>query len=215
MLPKKGIKMGILKKLFASGPKLTKLLVARIVADEDHRYFISFSINDPKVKNCEFVRLILHYYAKLLFNFDPSNREMSHAASILKSMVQSLLNKGIRKHSNVLKDADIDDVAKIISTHPQNLPREIVATLYFVDEFRRAITTDIPRNVYAQHMVFSVAVLIQAALNEMDQDSIYLLNRSLTIMNEFYDSGVSYSDIKCLESVPHDAYLSAKKGEKR
>lgn len=203
--------MGFLKNIFTGGPKSQIIVVAKIVADEDHRYFISFAKNDPKVKNCEFVRLILHYYAKMLFNFDPSDREMLHAASILKSMVQSLINKGITKNSDILKDADIDDVAGMTSCQPQNLPREIVATLYFVDEFRRAITTHIPRNVYTQHMVFSVAALIQAALIEMDQDSVDLLNRSLSRMNKNYGSGVSYSDIQCLESVPHDAYLSAKK----
>ena len=205
--------MGFLKKLLGLGPNLTKLLSARIVLDEEHRYFISFSKHHPQLQLPEFVRLILHYYAKILFNFDPSDPEMSQSAFILMNMIQSLLDKGIRKDSNILHDAEIDDVAKIVSSSPSNMPREIVTTLFFVDTTRRHIMTDIPRNVYVQHMVFSVAALIQAALIELDQDCIDVLNRSLSNMNEAYDSGQSYSDMQTLAAIPTGAYLSAIMGE--
>ena len=93
------------------------------------------------------------------------------------------------------------------------MPREIVATLFFVDTTRRHITTDIPRNVYAQHMVFSVAALIQTTLIELDQNCIDVLNRSLSSMNEAYDSGQRYSDMQNLSAIPTKAYLSAIMGE--
>lgn len=205
--------MGFLKKLLGIEPNLTKLISARIVTDEEHRYFISFSKHHSQLQLPEFVRLILHYYAKTLFNFDPSDPEMSQSALILKNMVQSLLDKGIRKDSNILQDAEIDDVAKIVSSSPEDMPREIVATLFFMDTTRRHITTDIPRNVYSQHMVFSVAALIQATLIELDQDCIDVLNRSLSNMNEAYDSGQSYSDMQNLVTIPTGAYMSAIVGE--
>ena len=205
--------MGFLKKLLGLEPNLIKLLSVCIVTDEDHWYFISFSKHHPQLQLPEFVRLILHYYAKILFNFDPSDPEMSKSAFILKNMIQSLLDKGIRKDSNILQDAEIDDVAKVVHSSPRNMPREIVATLFFVDTTRRHITTDIPRNAYAQHMVFSVMALIQAALIELDQDCIDVLNRSLSSMNEAYDSGQSYSDMQNLTTIPTEAYLSAIMGE--
>jgi len=205
--------MGFLKKLLGLEPNFIKLLSARIVTDEDHSYFISFSKHHPQLQLAEFVRLILHYYAKILFNFDPSDSEISQSAFILKNMIRSLLEKGIRKDSNVFQHAEIDDVAKIVSSSPGNMPREIVATLFFVDTTRRHITTDIPRNAYAQHMVFSVAALIQASLIELDQDCIDVLNRSLSKMNEAYDSGQSYSDMQNLAAIPTGAYLSAIMGK--
>jgi hypothetical protein len=161
----------------------------------------------------EFVRLILHYYAKILFNFDPSDPEMSQAALILKNMVQSILDKGIRKDSNILQNADIDDTAKMVSSPPGNKPREVVATLWFVDTTRRHIITDIPKNAYAQHMVFSVVALIHAALIELDQDCVDVLNNTLSRMKEAYDSGQSYSDMQNLAAIPTEAYLSAMTGE--
>jgi len=205
--------MGFLKKLLGHEPNLIKLLSARIVTDEDHRYFISFSKHHPQLQLPEFVRLILHYYAKILFNFDPSDPEMSQSAFILKNMIRSVLDEGIRKDSNILQIADINDVAMMVFSAPENKPREIVATLFFVDTTRRHITTDIPRSAYAQHMVFSVMALIQAALNELDQYCIDVLNRSLSSMNEAYDCGQSYSDMQNLAAIPTSAYMSAIMGE--
>ena len=201
--------MGFLRKVLGLEPNLIKLLSTRIVTDEDHRYFISFSKHHPQLQLPEFVRLILHYYAKILFNFDPSDQEMYQSAFILRNMMKSVLRKGIRKDSNILFDADINDVATMDSSAPGNKPREIVATLFFIDTMQRHITTDIPRNVYAQHMVFSVMALIQAALNELDQECIKVLNRSLSNMNEAYDSGWSYSDMNNLVTLPVAAYWAA------
>ena len=201
--------MGFLKKLLGLEPNLIKLISARIVTDEEHQYFISFSKHHPQLKLPEFVRLILHYYAKILFNFDPSDPEMSQSAFMLKNMIRMVLNEGIQKDSNILQSADIDDVVTMVSSAPANKPREIVATLFSRDTVQRQITTDIPKNVYAQHMVFSVITLIQAAVSGIDQDCIDVLNRSLSDMNDAYDSGESYSDIQNLSSIPTKAYMSA------
>jgi len=200
---------GFLKKLFGLEPRLIKLLSAHIVTNEEHRYFISFSRHHPQLQEPEFIRLILHYYAKILFNFDPSDQEMSQSALILRNMMDAVLAKGIRKDTIIFQSANIDDVAKIVSSPPRNVPREIIATLFFVNTTQRHLATDIPRNVYAQHMVFSVIALLQATLKEIDQEWIDILNESLINMNLAYDSGKSYSDIKNLGAVPNKAFLSA------
>jgi hypothetical protein len=149
----------------------------------------------------------------MLFIFDPSDPEMSQSAFILKNMVRSVLATGIHKDSNILQSADINDVAMVVSLPPRNVPREIVATLFFVNTTQRHIATDIPRNVYAQHMVFSVMALLQAVLREIDQECIDVLNRSLANMNAAYDSGQSYSDMQNLSAIPTRAYMSAIMGE--
>lgn len=204
--------MGLLKKLLGLEPQLVKLLSARIVTDEDHKYFVSFAKHHPQLQSPEFVRLILHYYAKILFNLGSSDPEMSQSAFILRNMVASILDKGIHKDSNILHDADIDDVAMMVSSPPRNAPREFNAALFFVNTTQRQITTDIPRNAYAQHMVFSVMALLQAALKEIDQEFITVLNRSLMNMNASYDSGQSYSGLQNLAAVPTGAFISAVTG---
>lgn len=205
--------MAFLKKLLGLEPNLVELLSARIVTDEHYRYFIAFSKCHPQLQLPEFVRLVLHYFAKMLFNFDPYDPAMSQSASVLRNMMHSVLAKGIHKGSNILQAADIDDIALMVSSPPRNVPREIVATLFFVNTMQRHISTDIPRNVYAQHMVFSVMALLQAVLSQIDQECVDVLNRSLTSMSAAYDSGQSYSDMQNLAAIPTRAYMSAIVGE--
>ena len=133
--------MGFLKRALGFEPTPIKLLSASIVTDEDHRYFVAFDKHHPQLQLPEFVRLILHYYAKLLFNFDPSDPGMSQSAFILKNMVHSVIAKGISKDSNIFQIADIDDAATMVSSSPSNVPRKIVATLLFVSTTERQINT--------------------------------------------------------------------------
>jgi hypothetical protein len=198
--------MRLLTKLFVKKRKEVKLLGARIVTDEDHRYFVSFSKYHPNVHQPEYVRLILHYYAKILFSFDPSDLRTCESPLILQQMIQSLLGKGIRKDSNIMRDADIEDVARLVSAPPGNIPREIIVTLSFDNSDQRRIATQIPKTIHTQHMVFSVAALIQATLMKLDQSWITVLNDSLLNMNKAYDSGQSYSNIA---SIPAEAYFGA------
>jgi hypothetical protein len=191
---------------------LIKLLSARIATDEDHRYFISFSKHHPQLEQSEFVQLVLHYYAKMLFNFDPSDPEMSNSAFILKNFIDLVISNGIRNNSNIFQIVDIDDVVMMVSSPPRNVPRESVATLFFVSETQRQINTDIPNDFYAQHVVFSVMALLQTVLSEIDQESVDILIRSLANMNASYESGRSYSDMQNLATIPGEAYMSAVMG---
>jgi hypothetical protein len=205
--------MGFLKRLLGLEPNLTKLISATIVTDEDYNYFVTFSKHHPQLQLPEFVRLVLHYYAKMLFNFDPSDPEMAQSATILKKMMDRVLTVGIKKDINILDVADISNVARIVSSKPHNVPRQIIATLFFVNTTQRHITTDIPLNVYAQHMVFSVMVLLQSILKEINGDCIDVLNRSLKNMQSAYNSGQFFLEMQNLTAVPTTAYLSAIMGK--
>lgn len=139
--------MGLLKTMLGLEPKLIKLITANIKTNEEHHYFVSYSKDHPQLQSPEFVRLILHYYAKILFNFDPRDPGMSQAAAILKNKDQSLLATRIRKDSNILKEADIDDVASIVSFEPKNKARAITATLLFKDMRQRVIPLQYRKNL--------------------------------------------------------------------
>jgi hypothetical protein len=204
--------MGILKRILGLEPQLTKLLSAKIVTDEAHKYFVSFSKHHPQLRSPEFARLVLHYYAKTLYNLGSSGSELMQSASILMNLMRSVLAQGIERNADVLRLAGIDDVASIVATLPRHIPREFCATLYFIDTTRRHITTDIPKNGYAQHMVFSVMALLQATLKELDPHSIRVLSESLKRMNNAYESGQSISDLRALTAIPNAAFLSAVTG---
>ncbi len=205
--------MGFLKRIMGLEPKLMKLLSARIIIDEDHRYSVSFRKHHPDLKMPEFARLVLHYYAKMLFNFDPADPKMALVADFLQAAMRNVLAQGIRSDSDILQAADIGDVARVVGLPPHNIPREITATLYFVSAIHRHIITNVPRNIYAQHAAFSVFALLQAALKEMDGVCLDILQKALSEMNARYESGESYSELSNLSVIPNMAYVSATMGD--
>jgi hypothetical protein len=198
--------MGLLTKFFGGEPKETKLVGVSIVTDEDHRYFVSFCKYHPQVHAPDYVRLVLYYYAKILFSFDPSGQQMSESGSILQQLIETSLFKGIRKDSNIMRDVDIEDVARMVSAPPGNVPRQIAAILFLDSSTRRHVTIRIPKNANAQHMLFSVAALIQATLTKLDEQWVNVLSDSLSTMNKAYDSGQSYSNVT---AIPAEAYVAA------
>jgi hypothetical protein len=205
--------MGFLRKLLGLEPRLLKLVSTQIVTDDEYRYFVTFSQHHPQLQLPEHVRLVLHFYAKILFNFDPSNEEMAQAARQLKEMMDRLLVDGVEKGSQVFSAVGIADLARMTTVRPTNRPREIVAVLYFVDTIQRHITTDIARDLYVQHAVFSVFALLQAVLTHVDEECVDTLGRALANMNRVYDLGQSYSELQNLAAIPTQAYLSAIAGE--
>lgn len=201
--------MGFFKKLLGVEPRAIALLKCNILADEDHRYFVTFNKLHPNVQRPEFVRIILHYYAKMLYNFDPSDEEAAKSAAILQSLVDSLLTVGIRLDSDILPLVNLDDVVQMVDMPPQNNPRKISTTLYFVSPTQRYVTTEFPREVYHQHLVFSFFALLKASLHEMDSECVDILDRALRTMNKAYDSGESFSSMESMARIPTEAYLSA------
>ena len=186
-----------------------KLLSATIIISEDHRYFVSFERHDPDLQMTEFVRIVLHYYAKMLFIPDPSESEIAEAAVFLRDAMQHVIDDGISTDSNIFRAADIDDVAELVESPPADIPRKIVADLYFVSAVQRHITTEIPPNVYMQETIFSVLALLQAALKELGEENARVLHRSLSRMNELYASGHDYTDVQNVSRIPTSAYADA------
>ena len=204
--------MGFFKRLLGLEPNLTKLLSADIIADEDHRYFVSFHKHHPDLQLPEYARILLHYYAKMLFNLDPLDADAAVAGHHLVDGMEMVLGEGVSKDSNILRAADIDDVAAIVQSPPKNTPRRIIATLYFVNVTMRHITTDIPSNIYLQQTVFSVFVLLQRVLDEIDEETATILEAALRKATDAYQTG-SYSELQELSTVPNTAYLNAVMGD--
>lgn len=197
--------MGFLKRLLGLEQN-NILLSAAIIADEDHRYYVSFEKHHPDLQIVEFVRIVLHYYAKMLFVPDKSMAEFS---ILLLSSMQGVIDSGISKDSNIFHAADIDDVAAIVKKSPTNMPRKFIASLCAASQVQRHIKTTIPRNAYMQHSVFSVFALLDAVLKKLDAEMIGLLDKSLTGMNEIYAAGHDFRKLENLTAVPNAAYANA------
>jgi hypothetical protein len=200
--------MSLLARLFRPRPNLVGLLRASITVSEQNDYHITFQPLHPKLQSPEYIRLALHHYAKMLFNFAPGTNDML-SAYILKGMVDKLVAHGLTKELKLFEVVDIVDVARLVAAPPADRPRKLVLTLYFVDVLNRAITTRLSMRIYQQQVVFSVIALLQATLDILDAVEVQILDKALELMNAAYSSGTSFSDLRNLVRMPNQAYLDA------
>jgi len=197
--------MRILKNLFGFGPKQIPVLKAIITFDEDNNASVEFEKLHPELKSPEYIRMVLHYYAKMLLIIDPDQPGSVFAHNQLLTSVDSISNANLKGGPNVLKIADINNVVKL--SKPEGKCHRFVATLFAISGAVRHITATIPVKGNLQHLAFSVPVLIQGALQYLDDEEIGTLQLALKWMNEQYRGGADFSNMKTWESVPINAYL--------
>lgn len=197
--------MGFLKKIFGIEPSLPKLVSAIITFDEDFNFNVAFVKEHPQLENLELIRLVLHYYAKTMLNL---GNKSAGVVALFEGM-NAVVRNGIDRATDVLYVADIDDTVNLVEFLPASGARKISATLYFVDEMRRGITTQIPFKGYEQDLVFSVFALLQTTLNHLDDYWIACLHRALKSMNSAYSRSADFSSFSAAEKIPNDAFISA------
>ena len=205
--------MGLLKNIFGnSGPTLIPILKTVIIFDENNNVSVEFEKLHPKLKTPEYIKIALHYYAKILVNIDPEQTESSFAYKTLFSAIDNIIQANLKENSNILNIANIDDVVRL--SKPKDDKYRYVANLFAIGGAIRHITTDIPLRGYLQQIVFSVPVLIQGVLQYLNEEEIKTLQLALKFMNEQYKNSFNFSDLSRWESIPNNAFLGAITGYK-
>lgn len=184
------------------------LLKAIIAFDENDNATIQIEKLNPEIKNDEYIRLVLHYYAKILYNFDPNQPEANQAYDLLLTATEDISEANLSDNPNILELADIDDVVTLVE-NPIEQKYRFVGTLFAGIGVERYVKTKIPLKLYLQHMAFTVPILIQGILHSLNINEIEILQLSLKSMNKQYGSGVDFRKLKNLVSVPIKAYISA------
>jgi len=197
------------------GPNWVRLVSARISADEDYRYFVSLMRHHGQVQPFEFVRLLLHYYARVLFLFDPANEQMVQAANELKEMMRGIFSRRVDADCDILQRAGIAGTMALVTSEPQKNRREIITTLYYLSinllKGELYLKADIPKYASIQHMVYSVLALLQSILPELDVRSVNVLNYAVGEMNKAYDAGKGFSELHNMSAIPTEAFNAAAK----
>ncbi len=208
-------KLEWLKRVLGLGPNWVKVVSASITVDEECKYFVSLIRHHSQVRPFEYVRLLLHYYARVLFLFDPANEEMVQSASRLKEMMGAIFARRVDAACDVLQRAGVDGEMTLVTSEPQENRREIIATLYYVSmsflKGKLYLKADIPKDAAIQHVVFSVPALLQSILPQLDGPSINILNYAVGEMNKFYKAGRSFSDLSNMSAIPTEAFDAAAK----
>ena len=215
MRASKESKWGWLKRIVGLGPNWVRVVSACISADEEYRYFVSLIRYHSQVQHFEYVRLLLHYYARVLFLFDPANEEMVQSANRLKEMMSAIFGRRVDHGCNILQRAGIDGKMTLVTSEPQKNRREIITTLYYLSinllKGELYLKADIPKDATVQQMVYSVPALLQSILPELDGRSVNVLNYAVREMNKAYDAGKSFSDLHNMSAIPTEAFDAAAK----
>jgi len=200
-----------LKRALGLGPKWVRVVSARIVADEESRYFVSLARYHPQVQPFEYVRLLLHYYARVLFLFNPADERMMQSAKDLKEMMRVIFNRRVDAGRDVLQRAGIDGAMTLVTSELQKNRKEIFITLYYLKRGELYLKAEIPKEATVQQMVYSVPALLQSILPELDGRSVNVLNYAVKEMNKAYDAGKSFSELHNMSAIPTEAFDAAAK----
>ena len=204
-----------LKRMLGLGPNWVRVVSACISADEEYRYFVSLMRHHSQVQPFEYVRLLLHYYARVLFLFDPAKEQMVQSANGLKEMMGVIFGKRVDTDCDVLQRAGIDGTVTLVAAEPGKNRREIITTLYYLSinlmKGELYLKADIPKDVSVQHMIYSVPALLQSLLPELDGRSVNVLNYAMGEMNKAYDAGKSFSELPNMSSIPTESFDAAAK----
>lgn len=199
--------MGLLKNLSSFRKKQIPILKAIIIFDEDDNVSIEFEKLHPELKSVEYIKIVLHYYAKMLFLLSSSSQsEAFFIQNLLLDSVDNIANTNLKNNPDILKIADINDVIKL--SKPKEHCHCYIAMFFGISGLERHITTDMPTKGYLQHLGFSVPVLIHGVLQYLNNKEIETLQLALKWMNGQYRSGVDFGNLKTWESVPASAFFS-------
>ena len=198
-----------LKRILRLGPNWVPLVSAQVHAGEDHHYYISLQRHHPQVQPFEFARLLLHYYARVLFLFDPSDARMIQSARGLVDLMRIIFSRKVDAECSVSQRAGIQENMTLLSSEPQKKGRAISMTLYYLSRDKVYLKADIPREASVDQVVYSVPALLEHILPELDGRSVNVLNYAMGRMNEAYKGGRSFSELRNLSEIPVEAFQAA------
>lgn len=198
--------MSILSLIFGTN-KLPPVLKATITFDVNNNASVQLEKLHPQTPIFEYIKIVLMMYAKMLANLDPNDNESFPASQLLITAMKNIAKAKLKSDSNILKLANIDDVVNY--TTPKGKTFEIVATLFAPSGIFRHIKTDIQWGYTLQQTIFSVPVLIQEIIKFLGVEEIRILQRALDDMNQHYESGFNYNDLRTWSSIPNNAFFSA------
>lgn len=181
------------------------ILRAKILVTPGNEYNITFEKLHPQLQRAEYIRLILCYLAKVLFNF--GSGEIFATSELLKE-ISFIQREDITKKTNIIKKAELSDLVKVVDVIKSQHQVYTIDLVFHSPEYQTAVTK-FPLKAVQQQVVFSIPVLIQAVITKLDEEELGVLTKSLRTMYNAYNSGVSFSTLSNMGSVPNEAYLSS------
>jgi hypothetical protein len=185
--------------------KSPPLLGVQIFATDDHHYSVEIAWVNEQVGNVELVRLVLHYFAEVLYRFGDSRDGWRPAALELRLTMARVCRAAMPARTDLLRAAGLGEAVTVDDGRPVKAAHRIQATLYFVSLSHRGMRAEFPERLPARHALCSVFVLIHDVLARLSPSDSALLWKSLSHMQAMYAAGYAYTDADNLSLVPNEA----------
>ncbi len=177
-----------------------QLVSARIIAAEE-RYAVLFTARGEAGED-DYVRFVLHYYARVLFELVRTARSARELPAIIDAVSSSPLHR----------DADVFNVAGVTGTlcrtidEPHAAEAECILSSTAHREFH--LRGDFSR-LGTRALIRTVIAVIQATVQRLSPEMIDTLTLALANMNASYGVTHRYSDAHSLDQVPANASHAA------
>ena len=177
-----------------------ELLSARVLLNDDHAAVI-FSPRGV-VGEDDYVRFVLHYYARALFELV----RVSRSARDLPALIDAIAEGGVSRESDLFAMSGLSGSLCRLIDHPQASEADCMLFSTAHREFH--LRGDFSR-LDSRTLIRSVIAVIQAVLERVSPEMIDLLTMALANMNASYGVTHRYSDAHSLDQVPANAYHAA------
>lgn len=196
--------MGLLARLFRRPAReLPPLLSARVLVADGDTYGVRIDRFNEDLCGSEYLRLVLHYYAEVLFRCATLPGPWSAVGDSLRSMMRGVAVALCDAAPEPLTGAGLDELT---IKDPAQMPatREIRATLLLDRISRRQLTAEFMGDLAASEAAASVFVVIRECLRHLGDDERAELGRALLHMDRMYGAGYHSSDRKNASHVPNE-----------
>jgi hypothetical protein len=186
-------------------PDPPPLLGVQIFVTDDLAYAVEINRLNEEVGDVELVRLVLHYFAEVLYRCGRGPDGRRPTAVELRLAMARVCHGEPAAPMDLLSVAGLSGVITVHSERPVTAAHRIRATLYFVSLSHRGMRAEFPEQLPSRHTLGSVFVLMQEVLPRLTPADSVLLLKSLAHMQAMYAAGYSYTDAENVVRVPNEA----------
>lgn len=184
------------------------ILRADIGTSDGRRFQVAYHIQHQEMVPVEYVRLILHFAAKMLYNLDPKDELAAQETEAFLRTIRLLAERGVARDTNV--GALIGSPLSVEEVTSVDCDKTIRATLGFVNPMIRSIHTSIPLRWIEYQFLHSWLALIHTSLPKLDAVLVERLNGSLKRLNVMYTTDdVDPKTLAGLREAPNAAFTKA------
>jgi hypothetical protein len=183
-------------------PDPPPLLGVEIFVTSDLGYAVEIDRLNEQVSNVELVRLVLHYFAEVLYRCGGSDDGRPAAAVELRLAMARACTEA---STDLLRAAGLGAPVTVRDGRPTSPAHRIQATLYFVSLSHRGMRAEFPERLPARLATGSVFLLMHEVLARLAPADRALLWKSLAHMQAMYGAGYAYTDAENLSFVPNEA----------